>query len=277
MLRLLQVIFGVLVCSFRARRDLLLENLALRQQLCALARRRPQPRFSNGDRLLWVMLRRLWSGWRKALVLVQPETVVRWHRAGFKLYWKWISQPRTHAGRRSTSKEIRELIFRMVAENPTWGSPRIHGELQMLGFDISERTVSRWIRKVPQNPEPATRWAVFLRNHLEAIASMDFFTVPTLTFGVLYCFFVIAHDRRRILHLNATQHPTSAWTSQQLREAFPYDSAPKYLIFDRASNFDGDLIDTIKSFGIRPKRTSFRSPWQNGIAERFAVANCLIM
>ena len=121
MLRLLQVIFGVLVRSFRARRDLLLENLALRQQLCALARRRPQPRLSNGDRLLWVMLRRLWSGWRKALVLVQPETVVRWHRAGFKLYWKWISRSRVRVGRRPTSKEIRELIFRMVAENPTWG------------------------------------------------------------------------------------------------------------------------------------------------------------
>ena len=121
MLRLLQVIFGALVRSFRARRDLLLENLALRQQLCALARRRPQPRLSNGDRLLWVMLRRLWSGWRKALVLVQPETVVRWHRAGFKLYWKWISRSRVRVGRRPTSKEIRELIFRMVAENPTWG------------------------------------------------------------------------------------------------------------------------------------------------------------
>jgi transposase InsO family protein len=176
-------------------------------------------------------------------------------------------------GRRSTSKEIRKLIFRIVAENPTWGAPRIHGELQVLGFDISERTVLRWMRKTPKDPEPATRWAVFLRNHREVIAAMDFFTVPTLTFGVLYCFFIIAHDRRRILHLNATPHPTSTWASQQLREAFPYDCAPKYLIFDRASNFDGDVIDTIKSFGIQPKRTSFRSPWQNGIAERF-VGSC---
>jgi putative transposase len=146
-------------------------------------------------------------------------------------------------------------------------------KLQMLGFDISERTVLRWMRKTPKDPEPATRWAAFLRNHREVIAAMDFFTVPTLTFGVLYCFFVIAHDRRRILHHNATQHPTSAWASQQLREAFPYDYAPKYLIFDRASNFDGDVTDTIKSLGIEPKRTSFRSPWQNGIAERF-VGSC---
>jgi transposase InsO family protein len=269
MLHLLKLVSGVLVRSFRARGDLLLENLALRQQLAVLSRCRPRPRFSNGERFLWIMLRRVWSGWRKSLIVVQPDTVVRWHRAGFKLYWKWISRPRVRVGRRPTSKEMRELICRMVAENSTWGAPRIHGELQMLGFDISERTVLRWMPKAPQDPEPATRWAAFLGNHREVIAAMDFFTVPTLSFGVLYCFFVIAHDRRRILHLNATQHPTSAWVSQQLREAFPYDCAPTYLIFDRASNFAGEVIDAITIFGIQPKRTSFRSPWQNGIAERF--------
>jgi len=129
------------------------------------------------------------------------------------------------------------------------------------------------MRKAREDPEPAERWAVFLRNHREVIAAMDFFTVPTLSFGVLYCFFVMAHDRRRILHINATPHPTSSWTSQQLREAFPYGCAPKYLIFDRASNFDGQVIDTVMSFGIQPKQTSFRSPWQNGIAERF-VGSC---
>ena len=131
MLRLLKLIFGVFIRSFRARRDLLFENLALRQQLAVLARRRPQPRFSCDDRFLWIMLRRQWPGWRKALILVQPDTVVRWHRAVFTLYWKWISRSRVRVGRRSTSKEIRELIFRMVAENPTWGAPRIHGELRM--------------------------------------------------------------------------------------------------------------------------------------------------
>lgn len=150
MLRLVKLIFGLFIRPFRARRDLLLENLALRQQLCALARHRPQPRFSNGDRLLWVMLRRLWSGWRRALILVRPETVVRWHRAGFKLYWKWISRSRIRVGRRPTSKEIRELIFCMVAENPTWGAPRIHGELKMLGFDLSERTVFALDAQSPQ-------------------------------------------------------------------------------------------------------------------------------
>jgi transposase InsO family protein len=129
------------------------------------------------------------------------------------------------------------------------------------------------MRKAPRNPEPAKRWAAFLSNHREAIAAMDFFTLPTLTFGVLYCFFVITHDRRRILHCNVTKHPTSVWVIQQLREAFPYDLAPKYLIFDRGANFNGEVVDTIKNFGIQPKRTSFRSPWQNGVAERW-VGNC---
>jgi transposase InsO family protein len=176
-------------------------------------------------------------------------------------------------GQKADKQEIRELIFRMAAENPTWGAPRIHGELKMLGFVISERTVLRWMQRTPRQPDRAQLWKTFLANHRDAIAAMDFFTVPTLTFGVLYCFVVIAHDRRRILHLDATQHPTSAWASQQLRNAFPYDCAPKYLIFDRASNFEGDVIDTIKSFGIQPKRTSFKSPWQNGVAERF-VGSC---
>lgn len=219
------------------------------------------------------MLRRFWPGWKRALVLVQPGTVVGWHRAGFKLYWTWLSRKRARPGRRPTSKELRELIFRMVAENSTWGAPRIHGELKMLGFDLSERTVLRWMRKAPRSPEPAKRWMAFLYNHREAIAAMDFFTVPTLTFGVLHCFFVIAHDRRRILHCNVTRHPTSAWIMQQLRAAFPDDSAPKYLIFDRGSNFNAEVIDTVRSFGMTPKRTSFRSPWQNGVAERF-VGNC---
>jgi transposase InsO family protein len=160
----------------------------------------------------------------------------------------------------------------MVAENRTWGAPRIHSELKMLGFDISERTVLRWMRRAPRDPEPAKRWTAFLQNHREVIAAMDLFTVPTLAFGVLYCFFVIAHDRRRILHFNVTRHPTSAWVTQQLREAFPYDSAPRYLIFDRGANFNEEVIGAVKSFGIEPKRTSFRSPWQNGVAERWVGA-----
>jgi putative transposase len=177
------------------------------------------------------------------------------------MYWRLISRVRTQVGRRPTSKEVRELILRMVVENPSWGAPRIHGELRMLGFELSERTISRWMKRAPRDPDRAKRWLTFLRNHREAIAAMDFFTVPTITFGVLYCFFVISHDRRRILHVNG-------WITQQVREVFPFETSLKYLIFDRDRKFGFEVIATVKAIRIIPKRTSFRSPWQNGIAER---------
>ena len=205
----LRYLLGWIVSVFRSRDDLVLENLALRQQLLALHSKRPRPRLGAFDKLFWVLLRRVWSGWKRSLILVTPETVVRWHRAGFRLYWSWISRARKAVGRKPISRDVRELIFRMVAENPTWGAPRIHGELLKLGFVISERTVSRWVSRANQDPDPARRWLAFLRNHREAIAAMDFFTVPTLTFGVLYCFFVIGHDRRKILHFNVTRQPNA--------------------------------------------------------------------
>ena len=194
--------FGVLVRVFRSRRNLFLENLALRQQLTVLKRKHPKPKLRVLDKLFWVLARRCWSAWKRSLIVVTPEPVVRWHRAGFRLYWSFISKVRKQVGRKRLSKEVRDLIFRMVAENPTWGAPRIHGELLMLGFDISERSISRWMKRAPGDPEPGRRWLAFLRNHREAIVAMDFFTVPTVTFSPLYCFFVIGHDRRRILHFN---------------------------------------------------------------------------
>jgi len=257
----------------RARRSLLLENLVLRQQLVLLKRRHPSPRIRLLDKLFWVGVRRFWSGWKQSLIVVTPETVVRWHRAGFRLYWRLISRARAQVGRRPASKEVRELIFRMVVENPTWGAPRIHGELLMLGFDLSERTISRWMKRAPMDPEPAKRWLAFLRNHREAIAAMDFFTVPTITFGILYGFFVINHDRRLILHFNVTKHPTSRWIIQQLREAFPFQSEPKYLIFDRDAKYGLDVPVAIRSLMMIPARTSFESAWQNGVAERW-VESC---
>src|SRR5258708_15875094 len=150
----------------------------------------------------------------------------------------------------------------MVVENPTWGAPRIHGELLMLGFDIPERTISRWMKRAPRDPEPAKRWLAFLRNHREAIAAMDFFTVPTITFGVLYCFFIIAHGRRRILHLNVTKHPTSRWVVQQLREAFPYESAPRFLIFDRDETYGAEVPAAVQSLTSSPTLTPFQRPFQ---------------
>jgi putative transposase len=273
MFDLFTLAFGALICLFRSRGGLVLENLALRQQLAVLKRRHPRPRLAFVDRLFWVTVSRFWAGWKQALIVVTPETVVRWHRAGFRLYWKLISRVSEQVGRRRISKEVRELISRMVAENPTWGAPRINGELLMLGFDVSERTISRWMKRAPRYPEPAKRWLAFLRNHREAIAAMDFFTVPTITFGVIYCFFIISHDRRRILHLNVTKHPTSLWVVQQLREAFPFGSAPRFLIFDRDGKYGLEVPIAVRALKISPVQTSFESPWQNGTAERW-VESC---
>lgn|SRR5487761_17794 len=273
MFNLLFLWFGALTRVFHSRRSLALENLALRQQLAVLKRRRPRPMLGRFDKLFWVIAYRFWSAWKEALIVVTPETVVRWHRAGFQMYWRLLSKARRQVGRTQTPKEVRELIFRMVAENPTWGAPRIHGELLMLGFDISERTISRWMKRAPPDPGLTKRWLAFLRNHREAIAAMDFFTVPTITFGVIYCFFVIAHDRRRILHFNVTKHPTSLWVVQQLRETFPFESAPRFLIFDRDGKYGIEVPAAVRSLKIRPVRTSFESPWQNGIAERW-VESC---
>jgi putative transposase len=273
MLHVIALLLSSLLRCFRSCRGLLIENLALRQQLAVFKRQHPRPRFVVADKLFWVFARRFWSGWKQALIVVSTETVIRWHRAGFKLYWRAICRFRRVLGRKRVSKEVRDLIFRMVAENPSWGAPHIHGELLMLGFDVSERTISRWMRRAPRDPEPAKRWLAFLRNHREAIAAMDFFTVPTITFGVLYCLFIIAHDRRRILHFNITRHPTSAWVIQQLREAFSFQAGPRFLIFDRDSKFDWEVLIAVRSMSLRPVRTSFESPWQNGVAERW-VESC---
>jgi putative transposase len=269
----IELVVGGILRLFRTHRMLLLENLALRQQLAALKRKHPRPRLTALDKLFWVVARRFWSQWKQALIIVSPETAVRWHRSGFALYWRAISGTHRIVGRRQTSKEVRDLIFRMVAENPTWGAPRIHGELLMLGFDVSERTISRWMRRSPRDPERGKRWLTFLRNHREAIAAMDFFTVPTLRFRVLYCFFIIGHSRRRILHFNVTCHPNAAWIIQQLREAFPYQSSVQFLISDRDSKYGFEVPLAVRAMAMRPVHTSFRSPWQNGVAERW-IENC---
>ena len=273
MLNSIRLCLGTFARLFCSRRSLMLENLALRQQLAVFKRRHPRPRLTLLDKLFWVTARQVWSDWKQFLIIVVPETVVQWHQAGFELYWRAISRFRGPVGRRRISKEIQDLIFRMVAENPTWGAPRIHGELLMLGFDVSERTISRWMRKAPRDPELVKRWLAFLRNHREAIAAMDFFTVPTITFGMLYCFFIIGHDRRRILHFHVTRHPTSLWIVQQLREAFPYETAPRFMIFDRDAKYGTEVPTAIRSMKIQCVRTSRESPWQNGVAERW-VQSC---
>jgi putative transposase len=203
---ILSFIAGVTV-FFRSRSDTALEVLALRQQVAVLKRKRPRPLLNSLDRLFWTALRHFWSRWADVLVIVKPETVIGWHRVGFRLYWRWRSRPR--GGRSKITEEIRVLIRRLAQENPDWGAPRIHGELQKLGFVVSERSVARYLRRVRRRGDPGKRWLTFLQNHREVIAAFDFFTVPTVTFQLLYCFFVIEHGRRRILHFNVTRYPTA--------------------------------------------------------------------
>jgi putative transposase len=273
MFDLLRLWSGFLHRFLRSRQSLLIENLALRQQLAVFKRQHSRPRLTPSDKIFWVLLRRFWSSWKAALIVVTPETVVRWHRSGFLLYWRLLSRVRKPVGRRPVTREICNLIFRMVAENPTWRAPLIHGELVMLGFEVSERSVSRWMRRAPRPYGPGQRWLAFLRNHREAIAAMDFFSVPTLTFNVLYVFFLIGHDRRRILHCNVTRHPTSGWIVQQLREAFPYEPTTKFLLLDHDAKYGSEVPDAIRSMNIRPVRTAVGCPWQNGVAERW-VGSC---
>lgn len=252
----------------RSRADLVMENLVLRQQVTALLGERPRPWLDDVDRGSLVAVRRAWSGWRERLLIVKPDTVVRWHRERFRRYWTRLSRRGRRPGRPGIDGELRRLIRQMARDNG-WGAPRIHGELLKLGFDVSEATVSRYMPRRSPDPGRQQRWMTFLRNHRDGIAAMDFFTVPTAGMRLLYCFFVIEHGRRRIVHLGATFSPTSAWVVQQLREAFPFDTAPRFLIFDRDAIFGGAVVEFVKAMGTKPVRTSFRSPWQNGICERW--------
>ena len=250
---------------FRSREEQAIVELALRQQLAVYAQDRPRPRLSPLDRAFWVALSRLWPRWRESLVVVRPETVIRWHRQRFRRYWRSISTP--GPGRPPISKEIQELIVRMTTEN-SWRARKIQAELMKLGFRVSLATVSRYVPKTKPDPTQHQRWMTFLRNHKDVIAGMDFFVVPTLRFRLLYVWFAIDHGRRRILHFNVTASPSARWVIQQLRETFPDEPAHRYLIYDNDSIFSTAVTGEIKSFEIDPKRTAFRSPWQNGTAER---------
>ncbi len=250
----------------RSREDQAIVELALRQQLAVYAQNRQRPRLSPLDRGFWVALSRLWSCWKDHLVVVRPETVVRWHRDGFRRYWRFISTP--GPGRPPISKEVKELIVRMATEN-CWRARKIQAELMKLGIRVSIATVSRYVPKTKPDPSQQQRWMTFLRNHKDVIAGMDFFVVPTVRFRLLYVWFAIDHGRRRILHFNVTENPTARWVIQQLRETFPDEPTHRFMIYDNDALFSSVVTSAIKSFEIDPKRTAFRSPWQNGTAERF--------
>src|ERR1700704_1917691 len=248
----------------RRRRFPALENLALRHQLRTLQRRMKRPHLRTRDRMFWVLLATAWRRWRSALVLVQPETVVRWHRTWLRQRWAQRSG-HNRAGRPPLDPAVARLLTDMAGANPLWGAPRIHGELRKLGIEISERTVSRLLAQLSR--PPSQPWRTFLANHLSALVSMDFFPVSPLTGRVLFVLVLIAHDRRRIVHVNVTEHPTSAWTAQQLVEAFPEDSAPRYLLRDRDSIYDDEVRRRIASLGIPEVVSSPLSPWQNPYVE----------
>jgi hypothetical protein len=260
MITLLLHLFRLLPFLVGGHRWLALENLALRQQLAVYKRTVPRPRLRTMDRLFWVGLARIWTGWRQALLVVSPDTVLRWQRRRFREYWTQLSG-RPTGGRPPVDPEIAALVRNMAAANPLWGAPRIHGELLKLGIDIAERTVSRLLPK--WRPQPSQTWRTFLANHVRDLVSIDFFTVPTARLHVLFVLVVLSHHRRRVVHFNVTEHPTAHWTAQQIVEAFPNDTAPSALLRDRDTVYGAAFRHRVKGMGIREVLTAPSSPWQN--------------
>jgi putative transposase len=243
-----------------------LEVIALRHQLGVLKRRRPgRARFFFADRLLWIWLYRIWPQAINAMVLVKPTTVMQWHRGGFRFAWRWRSGA-LRRGRPKIASETRDLIRQMSTANPLWGAPRIHGELLKLGIEVSQATVGRYMPWRPKEPSPT--WRSFLRNHMTDIAAVDMFVVATATFGLLYAVIVLDHHRRRIIHFEVTQNPTQAWLARQITEAFPWDTAPRYLLRDRDTSYGQGFRDRVRVMGIEEVITAPRSPWQNPFVER---------
>ncbi len=263
MLKWLGIIGRTLWSALNTQRDLAIENLALRQQLAILKHRHPRPRLTDADRLFWVVLSQIWSGWQGSLHIVQPGTVVRWHRQGFRYYWRWKSRRR---GRPRIDPEIRHLIRRMCRANQLWGAPRIHGELLKLGIDVSEAAVSKYM--IRRRGPPSQTWRTFLSIHAKDIIALDFFTVPTATFRILFILIILSHNRRRILHVNETKHPTAAWTARQLLEACGLEDEPRYLLRDWDAIYGEEFHRQAAALEIKEVTTAARSPWQNPYAER---------
>jgi putative transposase len=259
------LLLHMILAGLKTRHGLAMENLALRHQIQVLQRPGKRPRLTSVDRGLWVFLSRIWHDWRDGLFVVKPDTVVRWHRMGFKLYWRWKSRNRKR-GRPHVSRQLVALIRKMSLSNPLWGAPRIHGELLKLGIDLAQSTISKYMRRPMRAPYQT--WKTFLRNHLGETASIDFFTVPTAAFRVLYVFLVLSHKRRRVIHFNVAKFPSAEWTARQLIEAFPWDAAPKFLLRDRDSIYGCEVTRTIHNLCAEQVLAAPRSPWQNPYVER---------
>jgi transposase InsO family protein len=259
------ILVSIVLTALRGRRALLEENLLLRQQLVVALRPRRRPRVRWHDRLFWVVARHLVADWRRHLVLVQPETVLRWHRQRWRHFW-WRRSGRP-TGRPRVPQEVRALIFRLSKENRLWGTERIRGELRKLGIAISSGSIRRYRWRAAPRP-PSQTWRTFLRNHAHQIWAADLFTVPTVTFRTLYVFFVISHDRRELVHCRVTAHPTAAWSWRQLIEATAWGRKPRYLLRDRDAVYGRDFAAAAQAMGIETLLTPFRSPKANAVAER---------
>ena len=265
MIALLCFVLAVLVSPFKSRSRLEAENAVLRHQLVVLRRRvQGRVRLTNNDRWFLIQLYRWFPSVLRVLTIVQPETLVRWHRAGFRYYWLWKS--RSRGGRPQIETDLRALIRRMSIENPLWGAPRIHGELLKLGFEVAQSSVAKYM--VKRRGPPSQGWRTFLRNHAPDIAAMDLFVVPTIGFDLLYAFIIVRLDRRELVWINVTASPTAEWIARQITQAFPWDETPRYLIRDRDRVYGAAVTRRLRAMGIRDKPIAPGSPWQNGFAER---------
>jgi transposase InsO family protein len=265
MVALISFLLNMVASLFKSKSRLEAENAALRHQLIVLQRKvRGRVPFTNSDRLFFVQLYRWFPSVLKAVAIIRPETLVRWHRAGFRRYWRWKS--RSLGGRPQIDADLRALIRRMSIENALWGAPHIHGELLKLGFAVAQSTVAKYMT---QRPDPSSQdWGTFLRNHAPNIAAMDLFVVPTIGFNLLYVLVIVRLARRELVWINVTPHPTAEWIAQQITEAFPWNEAPRYLIRDRDQVYGAAATRRLRAMGIRNKPIAPGSPWQNGFAER---------
>jgi hypothetical protein len=265
MLSVVSILLASISAWFRSRLSMQIELIALRHQVAVYKQSVSRPKLRPTDRLLWVWLSRLWPGWQAVLAFVQPRTVIAWQQKRFRNYWRRLSQS-GKPGRPAIVKEVRQLIQDMWQSNPTWGSPRIVGELRKLGIDVAKSTVEKYRPKVRKPSSPT--WKAFLNNHIQDLVACDFFTVPTATCQVLFVFIMLAHERRRIVHVNVTAHPTAQWTAQQIVEAFPWDTAPRYLLRDRDAIYGEHVQQRLKNMGIKEVKIAPQSPWQNPYCER---------
>src|SRR5882724_7627850 len=263
MVAFLLFLLNLLGLPFKSKSRLAAENAALRQEVIVLQRKvRGRVQLTDSDRLFFIQLYRRFPSVLNAITIVRPETLLRWHRDGFRRYWRWKS--RNLGGRPPISGELRALIRRMSLENALWGAPHIHGELLKLGFVVAQSTVAKYMAKKGDDPPAGQSWSTFLRNHMPHIAAIDLFVVPTIGFRLLYALVIVRLARRELVWINVTAHPTAEWVARQITEAFPWDDAPRYLIRDRDAVYGSVVTRRLRGMGIRDKPISAGSPWQNG-------------